>query len=166
MGFTWPGTIEQGVISAHARIVDLGPTVLDLLGMEIPQSFRGESWAEVLKGQADPVERLHCYQAHRGAVHGTHENERARSKGLLSVGRIEGHRKEIYRTNDNQRRLFDLAQDPLELNSLVELNSAPSPELVECIGEISSGLGSLDRLKTKKMDDETVEQLRALGYLE
>jgi arylsulfatase A-like enzyme len=150
----------------QARIIDLGPTILELLELDVPDDMKGTSWAETLTGRTTPVEQAFCYQAHRGAVHGAPENERARSKGLLSVGRIEGDRKEIYRTKDNTRKLFDLKEDPLELKNLVATDSAPSPELVQCIGEISEGLGSLDRLKTKRLDDETVEQLRALGYLE
>jgi arylsulfatase A-like enzyme len=166
MGFTWPGTIEQKVVDVQARIVDLGPTVLELLGLDVPSAMKGRSWAATLTRRTTLPDLAFCYQAHRGAVHGAPENDRARSKGLLSVGRIDGDRKEIFRVKDNTRLLFDLASDPKELDSLVALDSAPSPELVRCIGEISEGLGSLDRLKTKKLDDETVEQLRALGYLE
>jgi hypothetical protein len=84
----------------------------------------------------------------------------------LAVGRIDGNSKEIFDVTNNTRRLFDFEKDPGELDSLVDPDSAPSAELVQCIGEISEALGSLDRLKTQKMDDETVEQLRALGYLE
>jgi arylsulfatase A-like enzyme len=166
MGIAWPGTIEQGVIDAQATIVDVGPTVLDLLSIDIPETFRGVSWAGALTNRARPVERATCYQAHRGAVHGDHESDRARSKGLLSVGRIDGNMKEIITVNNHTRELFDLEQDPEELNSLVDPDSPPSEELVQCLGEISDGLGSLDRITTQKMDQETIEQLRALGYLE
>jgi glycyl-tRNA synthetase beta chain len=57
-------------------------------------------------------------------------------------------------------------EDPQELANLVTVDSSPSPELLRCVGSISDALGSLDRLTTKKLDDETVKQLRALGYLE
>ncbi len=166
MGFTWKGSIEQQTVDAQATIVDLAPTVLELVGLAIPETFRGESWAGVLTGRAKAVGQARCYQAHRGAVHGAPESERARSKGLLSVGRIDGDRKEIIVIKGNQRLLFDVEKDPQELRSLVEPGSPPSAELVQCMGEISEGLGSLDRLKVKQLDDETVEQLRALGYLE
>ncbi len=166
MGITWPGTIEQGVVVAQGRIVDLGPTVLGLLSIDAPDSFVGANWADTLRRQTQDEDGAYCYQAHRGAVHGTHESDRARSKGLLAVGRIDGNTKEIFDVKNNARQLFDLANDPGELESMVDPQSAPSEELVQCIGEISEALGGLDRLKTRKMDDETVEQLRALGYLE
>ena len=166
MGFTWKGTIEQQTVNAQATIVDLAPTVLELVDLPIPEAYSGESWAGVLAGGADVVEQARCYQAHRGAVHGAPESERARSKGLLSVGRIDGDRKEIIIIKGNERLLFDFGDDPHELRSLVDPTSPPSADLVQCMGEIGEGLGSLDRLKVKKLDDETVEQLRALGYLE
>jgi arylsulfatase A-like enzyme len=166
MAFVWQGVIEQQTVDAQATIVDLGPTVLELLDFPVPEEFRGTSWADVLRGRTEAVEEERCYQAHRGAVHGAPESERARSKGLLSVGRIDGHHKEIIVLKGHRRQLFDLVEDPGELRSLVDPSSAPTDELVQCLGEISESLGSLDRLKVEKMDDETVEQLRALGYIE
>jgi arylsulfatase A-like enzyme len=166
MGITWSGTIPSQVVEAPARIVDLASTVLELVGVPAPSTFRGVSWAGVLRGIEKPVDGAFCYQAHRGAVHGAREADRARSKGLLEVARVAGERKEILSVKSNQRWLFDLSTDPGELTSLADPGSGPSDELVRCVGEISTGLGSLDRLSTKKLDDETVEQLRALGYLE
>ena len=166
MGISWPGTIAQQVVQAPAQIVDIAPTVLELLDVPVPKTFRGVGWSRELRGQRKAADRALCYQAHRGAVHGAHEADRARSKGLLAVARIDGDHKEILRVTSNQLELFDLASDPGELKSLVAPDSRPSDELVRCVGEISSGLGSLDRLSTKQLDAETVEQLRALGYLE
>ncbi len=167
MSFTWQGTVEQQVVESSAHIIDIPSTVLDLLDLPVPPSFRGVSWAAALRGRDDrPAERAVCYQAHRGAVKGDSDSDRARSKGLLEVGIIEGERKETLRVDTNVRVLFDLRADPGELHSLVAPGSTPRPELIRCIGDISTGLGSLDRLTTKKLDDETVEQLRALGYLE
>jgi len=120
----------------------------------------------VIDGADPPVDRMICYQAHKGAVHGKHESELARSKGLLSVGLVRDERKEILRVKNNSHMLFDLVKDPDELANLVTEDSKPSPELLRCVGSISDALGSLDRLSTNKLDDETVERLRALGYLE
>jgi arylsulfatase A-like enzyme len=166
MGFAWQGRIAPRTEDAPALIMDLAPTVLELLGMEIPEQFEGVSWAGVIDGASPPRDRAICYQAHKGAVHGTHESELARSKGLLSVGLVRDERKEILRVKNNSHMLFDLRDDPQELVNLAAEDSGPSPELLRCVGSISDALGSLDRLTTKKLDDETVEQLRALGYLE
>ncbi|HQP43668.1 MAG TPA: sulfatase [Thermoanaerobaculales bacterium] len=166
LSFTWVGTVEQRVVDAPAQIVDIPVTVLDLIGLPSPPSFRGVSLAASLRGRGRPAATAACYQAHRGAVKGDSESDRARSKGLLEVGTINGDRKEVLRIPGNERRLFDLDADPGELHNLADPGSTPGPELVRCIGEISDGLGSLDRLSTGKLDHETVEQLRTLGYLD
>jgi arylsulfatase A-like enzyme len=166
LGFTWTGTVEQQVVDAPAHIIDIAPTVLDLVGLKPPATFRGVSWAPALRGGERPAPATVCYQAHRGAVHGASESDRARSKGLLDVAVIDGERKEILHINGSQREVFDLAEDPRELSPLVAPGSTSSEALIRCVGEVSNALGSLDRLTTKKLDDETVEQLRALGYLD
>jgi len=79
---------------------------------------------------------------------------------------IDDDRKEILRIIGNEHLRFDLTEDPLELDNLVTPDSAPSEALLACFATVSQALGALDRLATQKLDDETVEQLKALGYLE
>lgn len=166
LGIRWKGTVEQRVISRQATLLDLGPTILQLLGLDVPEEFSGISWASAARGRELPDERVICYQAHKGAVHGEHDQDRKRSKGLLSVGVVHENRKEILRFKNNSHMLFDLTADRQELLSLVTENGPPSDSLLECLGTISEGLGALDRLASKKLDDETIEKLRALGYIE
>ena len=166
LGMRWKGTIEQRVIGQQATLLDLAPTVLDLLGYSSPESFSGISWADALRGGKLPAERTICYQAHKGAVHGEHDDDRKRSKGLLSVSVVHEDRKEILRVKNNTHMLFDLGDDPAELTNLVTENGPPSDPLLECLGTVSEGLGALDRLTSKKLDDETIEQLKALGYID
>jgi arylsulfatase len=166
LGITWKGTVEQQVVSTQANILDIPPTLLDLLGYEIPPELDGVSWASAVRGGDHPPERPLCYQAHKGAVHGEHDDDRKRSRGLLSVGLVDGDTKEILRVKNDTHSLFDLTRDPGELENLVAENGPASERLLSCLGVISEGLGALDRLAAKKLDDETVEQLKALGYIE
>lgn len=166
LGIRWKGTVEKRVISRQAALLDLGPTILQLLGLDVPEEFSGISWASAARGRELPEERVICYQAHKGAVHGEHDQDRKRSKGLLSVGVVHENRKEILRVKNNSHMLFDIAVDRGELTNLVVENGPPSDSLLGCLGTISEGLGALDRLASKKLDDETIEQLRALGYIE
>src|SRR5574340_723785 len=53
--FSWPdrlpqGTVEHGVV----RVVDMMPTLLELLGWEIPREVSGESFLSALHGQSIP----------------------------------------------------------------------------------------------------------------
>jgi arylsulfatase A-like enzyme len=167
MGLTWVGRIVRRVVDAPAALHDLGPTVLELLDIDVPEAFTGASWADVLTaGRPANMDRGICYQAHKGAVHGDHDSDRARSKGVISFGFVHNERKEILRVADKAHMIFDLVRDPLELDNLVAADSEPSPELLQCVGTISEGLGALDRIATRKLSDEDVERLRALGYLD
>ncbi len=167
LGISWKGRIPARSVSSQATLLDLAPTLLELSGVEVQDELPGRSWAATARGGGPLAERRVCYQAHRGAVHGgTHDNEQKRSKGLLWIGVIEGHRKELVQVNRQYLQTFDLESDPGELVNLAATDSRPSQQLLACFAEISSGLGALDRLATQKLDDETVDQLKALGYLE
>ena len=79
---------------------------------------------------------------------------------------IDGDRKEIVKVSRQVIQIFDLANDPGELETLASVDARPSDDLAACLARITRGLGSLDDLAVQKLDDETVEQLKALGYLE
>jgi arylsulfatase A-like enzyme len=167
LGISWKGVIPAGTVSSQATLLDLMPTLLELVGVEVPEDLPGTSWAKTALGADEPVERVGCYQAHRGAVHGgTHDQDRKRSKGLLWVGVIEGERKEIVKVSRQVIQIYDLAADPGELETRAPVGARPSDVLAACLARVAKGLGSLDNLATQKLDDETVEQLKALGYLE
>jgi choline-sulfatase len=168
LGISWKGVIPAGTVSSQATLLDLMPTLLELVGVEVPEDLPGASWAKTLRGGAELDERIGCYQAHRGAVHGdsSRESDRKRSKGLLWVGVMNGDRKEIVKVSRQLIQIYDLAADPGELETLASVDAKPSDALAACFARVAEGLGSLDKLATQKLDDETVEQLRALGYLE
>ncbi len=168
LGITWKGTIPAGTVSSQATLLDLMPTLLELVGIEVPEDLPGASWAKTIRGAGEIAERVGCYQSHRGAVHGdsSRESDRKRSKGLLWVGVIDGDRKEMIKVSRQLIQVYDLAADPGELETLAPVDARPSDALAACLARVAEGLGSLDKLATRKLDDETVEQLRALGYLE
>jgi arylsulfatase A-like enzyme len=164
---SWPGRIPQGSMSSQVTLLDVPPTLLDLVGLEVPHAFVGASLASAALEGASLPERRGCFQAHRGAVHlASHDSERKRSRGLLAVGVVEGDRKEVLRVQGDQHMVFDLSSDPGEEHNLVTVGSRPSKDLVQCLAQVSEGLGALDRLAAQKLDDETVDRLRALGYLD
>jgi arylsulfatase A-like enzyme len=166
LGVVWPGRIPRAALEPQATLLDLAPTLLELVGLPVPGELAGTSWAQALRGGGPVAERRRCYQAHRGAVHSRRDSDRKRSNGLLAVAIIEGTRKEILHLMRDEHLVFDLGADPEELRSLVGLRSRASSELLGCLAEVSRGLGALDRLAADTLDGETVEQLRALGYLE
>ncbi len=165
MGFAWRGEIEPRVIDAPASLLDLGPTTLGLLGLPVPDLFRGYDWAPVLTGETPaPDARITHHQAHKGAVQGD-GGTNARRQGLLEVGRIADHRKEILRVKSGKFRIYDLSKDVRERTNLAG-DGEPSAELSEWLQQVREGLAASDALPPPSLDPESIERLRALGYID
>ncbi len=166
LGLSWPGHIPAGtVIRAPALITDITPTVLGLLGLTVPAAVHGFDWSPVLRGQADePVGRVTMVQAHKGAVL-SGEGKNARATGLLEVAILRSGRKEILRLGSGARRVFDLLADPGELRPLTS-GLPPSPELEAWLEKVQQNLRAISELPDAEIDAESLDQLKALGYLE
>ncbi|MFM2166389.1 MAG: hypothetical protein RIS79_760 [Verrucomicrobiota bacterium] len=74
----WPGVTKDGAVDeAHLiSTVDLLPTILDMLGIASPGGFDGKSFAEVLKGGAQP-ERTMIFKEHNENAGGQNTPMRA-----------------------------------------------------------------------------------------
>jgi len=164
MSLTWPGRIEPGTIEAPALIIDLAPTIADLLGLDYPSTFRGFDWTGVLAGDAPPLDRETQYQAHRGAVLTGHDSDFARLGGLLELAVLRHGHKEIVRVKDGRRWRFDLDADPGELKNLTDRKAPPPEALQVWMDFVDAGLRHSDEIPPEALDDETIARLRALGY--
>ena len=166
MSIGWPGRIPPKTVALSATNLDIAPTILGLVSLPVVPGFRGFDWSGALANGERPAERGSCFQAHKGAVQSIQDAGRARRGGLLEVAYLAGGRKEILRVPGGMRWLYDLRRDPGELASAVPLRSAPSPELRQCVAEVERGLTAADALPPAPVDQESIETLRALGYIE
>jgi len=166
MGLTWKGKVEPRVVSESSLNTDLAPTVLGLIGMDAPGGFQGFDWTGVLTGADPPERRVTRYQAHKGAVMSKHESDMAREKGLLAIAQIQGERKEIWRINGKSHEVFDITADASELVNLASGEEAPSDNLMGLVREIYTGLTSAGDEPPQALDEESIEKLRALGYID
>ena len=167
MGITWPGRIEAGVEDAPALISDIAPTVLGLLGLEVPEFLSGKDWSPVFSGASpSPTDRVTYHQAHRGVVGPKEDATKVRQKGLLEVARIADSEKELQRVPKERRWVYDLVADPGEEESVVSPQSPLSEELAAWLAEVRSGLEQSDDRPAVAMSDEDREALRALGYID
>jgi hypothetical protein len=76
---------------------------------------------------------------------------------------LNGH-KEIVRVKSGSRWRFDLRADPGEEINLAAPKSDPTEGLRVWMEFVDAGLRQSDELPTQPLDEETIEQLRALGY--
>jgi arylsulfatase A-like enzyme len=172
MAITWPGRIEAGAIAPPASVLDLAPTLLGLLGLPSLDTFQGYDWSPVLLGKAEaPAERTTYHQAHRGAVHSPKDTEKVRRRGLLEVGIVEGKAdtllKEVLRVKSGEKHsLYDLLADPGEGRSQTKGKADPSEALAAWLEAVREGLAAADDLPPPSLDEESMDKLRALGYLD
>ncbi len=97
-------TLDQMVLN-----IDVAPTVLDLAGIQPPDSIQGRSWLPLLKGNSTAGRDafFYCYYFERGFRVPTVTAVRTDSAKLI---RYPGH--------DEWTELFDLDRDPYELKNL------------------------------------------------
>jgi arylsulfatase A-like enzyme len=160
----WPRKIPPGTrLSGPAELVDLAPTILDLVG--VPWSagpLLGRSLAEPLRAaRLSDAPRMVFLQRRRYAGASA---EALGAKGD-KFGVRSGRWKYIEARRERHRELFDLVSDPGERNDL----ASGEPDRVE---RLSQALAAWRRVhqaaRAADSDDspEAVEALRALGYVE
>jgi arylsulfatase A-like enzyme len=161
----WPEGIPAAqVFEAPVELVDVAPTIVDLLGLEADTSaFQGRSLAAALRGDAElPTDRP-VYLLRRHYKEGVLEGQ-IPVKGT-KLGLRYGDWKYIVGTDDGSVELFDLASDPGERNNLRD-------ELPEKVEELAAHLEDWMRVhgRTWPVPDELSDQdrrrLEALGYVE
>jgi arylsulfatase A-like enzyme len=118
--FSLPGTIARGkVVRSQARLVDVMPTILEILGITADLHLEGTSLLPLLTGRGTVTAgpgRLFAPQVAytEGLLHGPEQ------KGIISHPW-----KLIYDFRTREERLFNLDQDPAETRNLVD--SRPKP---------------------------------------
>jgi arylsulfatase A-like enzyme len=162
----WAGRVRPRVLDAPALLTDVSPTILGLVGVAAPPSFRGFDWTPVLDGEPAPALRVTRYQAHRGVVLGNRRSELIRRSGLLAVGTIRGTVKEIFQVRDQKRERYDLSTDPGEMRSLDAPKSQPSEDVLGWMSTVYAGLGQFDDHAPEPLDPEAAARMRSLGYVD
>lgn len=95
--FYRPGAIEPSKETTIGGIVDLAPSILDLLGIQAPRGWQGMSV------YADDRPQRTYFSSQRGA---------------RQVGYRDGEKKYILRARDNAPVMYDLAKDPNEITPI------------------------------------------------
>jgi len=163
----WRGHVPRQRISAPASNLDVAPTVLGMLGMPVPESFRGFDWSGVLHGdaEADP-DRTLWFQAHKGVVLDINETPEARRDGLMALGLLRDGRKEVAQVNRERHTIYDLLRDPKELHNLNGAGYKPSAALQQWIDDVETALERNDDTSRSDLDPEDIEKLKSLGYVD
>ena len=155
----WPGVLAPGArIAAPVGLVDLAPTLLDLLGVANGSAgFAGESVARALRGEAElgPERPILLVRRHYepGIIDGVRVN------GVQLAVR-QGRWKYIEGAAFRVRELYDLERDPGErVNRFRE-----EPGVARRLAALLAPLRRSKRVP--RLDEDTRRGLEALGYVE
>ncbi|MFC2171123.1 sulfatase [Acidobacteriota bacterium] len=171
-------------VSSPVSLVDLVPTVLDLLQLPIPQQVQGESFAQMLLQKEQAAYRPYHFimGSHRFGylTHGVRTNTHkliydVDERWLPMDATIELAGKiwvpedvfNIYRFRNINVELYDLTEDPDETRNI----AGSSPDIEDTLADIlwewieSTYAAGRDRESVDPdISDETLNELRALGY--
>jgi arylsulfatase A-like enzyme len=160
--FSLQGVIPPGVRPAGtARLIDLPPTILDLLGLEIPAEMQGRS---LLPEMLVPGEEADEQPAFANLGLGDHDWLSVRYRNWKLIGRKIG---------DRFRRwfLYDLQSDPGEQINLWGSQPAVGKGLrrlleIRMAKDRQHALAPPDIEPIETIPEEQMEALRAMGYLD
>lgn len=151
-------------IEVQVRLIDVIPTIADLLGARIDDSVSGRSLVPVLEGTE---------KAHRSAMSG--ENNRGAPRISLRDGRYK-YVATIQRDEEGvapgalavpPKQLYDLKGDPDEDLNLVGEKPRLARTMANALARWYNGLAERRAEATPQvLDEDLARQLRALGYLD
>ena len=149
-----PGGQMAGANSKIVEVMDLMPTLIELSGAEFPAGIQGASLVPVINGTATPP-----YIAF-GEGQGVEDQRFVALAGFRAV------------TTGDQGRVefFNTAADPLELTDIAENEADKVAKLtgdLEVWSKMVTATSLDPELRTDAaLDDETLKQLKSLGYIQ
>ncbi len=159
----WPSVVPAGrVVEAPVALVDLAPTLLELLGVPTPgDGLQGESVAGALRGEAlDPERTIHLQRR-------PYEGQRIGDEWIEGdlYGVRQGRWKYLESGDGSRRELYDLAQDPGETTNLADTRPEEARRLAGRIAAWRAATRRAGEAPREPTESER-EGLQALGYVE
>jgi len=149
-----PNAGDVQSVSKVAEVVDLMPTILALTGQTKPQGVQGSSLVSIIEGTGQPPYVAFGESPQRGG------QRFVALGGMKMVSGIGGENGEI----------FNLSLDPLELENLTAGEAdklAVMTRHLEAWEKMVSVMSLDPELRTEEdLDEETLKQLKSLGYIQ
>jgi arylsulfatase A-like enzyme/tetratricopeptide (TPR) repeat protein len=150
--FSQPGRIPEGRrIEAMVSLVDLHPTILEMLGFDDVEQRSGRSLAQAVQG--GDIEPASCYGETELPL---------TSFGWSPLRSLTTPRWKYIRSP--RRHLYDRAADPLESENLFASNPGVAAELERELRTIEEGM-TLHAAAEVDLTAEEIQRLASLGYV-
>lgn len=161
-----------GRVAETVQLIDVMPTVLDLIGVKIPDVVQGQSLAPFARGQS--FKRRGLLVTSRFAHPYGQSNELIPEDHIDSIALLNANWKLIFRPKGNvvglnNVELYDRQTDRADTRNVaaqhsVEVNRM-SNEIVSWMDTQKQIRAALGRGTKATLDPQTLDQLRSLGYL-
>ena len=159
---TGPGIPGARVVTDQVRQIDLMPTLLDLLGYDLPAPTSGRSLAPLIEGRQ--MEEASAYVESGSWV--TSRNWR----GLRARGWKYAEHPRSSENVDLSPQLYNLIEDPQELRNIARKRLDIVARMREEIDQLTCGgtraKEPAGKAMTAEQQAQLDQQLRALGYIE
>jgi arylsulfatase A-like enzyme len=173
-----PWRSERLDVRQVVRLIDLGPTLVELAGIKPPKTFEGQSFAALFARPRDAWTRLR--QRLRPPPVPTPTSDDGALSELLSAASgkrprpgqhlmslVEDRAKVIVREGEGPHDFYDLAADPTEQGPGAELDAARRAELDRALAStLERATQNPSTPVERTLDPETRRQLEALGYID
>ena len=164
LGFVAPGLIQPGGVVGHpVELVDVLPTVLDLVGVAAPAGLNGSSLLPYLERPDRGGAGKPAY-----SEYDTSRIKTVRAGNWKLVVNPDGITPFCFAAVPDlypigKQELYDLASDPGETTNVAASNPAKVAELAELLDGRFKGLTSRNQEQT--ISPELEQELQALGYV-
>jgi arylsulfatase A-like enzyme/Flp pilus assembly protein TadD len=153
--FSYPNVIPQAkVIKEQARLIDIMPTILDLLNIKKNKEIQGQSLAGVLKGEEKPEDRTAFSVTRYAQIH------------------FNWSEMQSWRTRDwkyiksTEPELYNISKDPDESVNLISKRKDIAQAMEKDLDEFFKKTSAPEKKENKiEMDEQTKKQLMSLGYV-
>jgi arylsulfatase A-like enzyme/Tfp pilus assembly protein PilF len=140
-------------VGGRISLVDLAPTFLDILGLDLPGPMDGRTLIPYVEGkEKDPDWPIYMETA---------QGKLTRNWSQLSCICVDGLKYILAPTPE----LYDLTEDPLEQRNLSVARPSEAERMKDKLVRLITQPASLPGTSTFEMDEEAEERLRSLGYI-
>jgi arylsulfatase A-like enzyme/Tfp pilus assembly protein PilF len=150
--FSCPGVVpEENHVSQQVRTIDIMPTILDIIEIDIPKFVQGKSLIPLIQGK-----RLNL------------ESYSETYFPLISNGwsELRAIRSDEWKYIQAPKpELYNLKDDPGELKNVLDANGAVARDLKKRLEELEKDVSLPENPPAKQLSPEAREKLTALGYV-
>jgi arylsulfatase A-like enzyme len=162
-----PSLVPGQVVQQNVSLIDVSPTILDLLGLPPEPRFEGRSLLPLLRKRKSLLDYLQGGPEGKGPVGEALVLLELAKPGWVdhrrhTAGLIEGRTKFLVNEANRSTELFDLAVDARELSPQ---SSTEGSALAVALRKFQSSLRNPRAIAEQvELDEALKERLRALGY--